>query len=141
MSHLPHSHTLAREKAVWPCISHAVPFATPGHLLHLSNLQSTIERPINTTLSLRKMGEWLLERSIARDRKHPDSINHVVSCLERFAKDAKNVWAFSEEEEMEIDEKVCGYRHFQPMPREMYGHRKLREGFYDSVFEKPDMWE
>ncbi|GFX71779.1 uncharacterized protein TNCV_2010161 [Trichonephila clavipes] len=27
------------------------------------------------------------------------------------------------------------------MPREMYGRRKGKEGFYDSVFEKPDMWE
>ncbi|GFS52527.1 uncharacterized protein TNCV_4851731 [Trichonephila clavipes] len=40
-----------------------------------------------------------------------------------------------------MDEKVCGCRHFQPMPREMYGRRKVREGFYDSVFEKPDRWE
>ncbi|GFW88244.1 hypothetical protein TNCV_820011 [Trichonephila clavipes] len=34
-------------------------------LQHLSNLQSIIERLINTMLSHRKMGEWLLERSIA----------------------------------------------------------------------------
>ncbi|GFS62548.1 uncharacterized protein TNIN_134431 [Trichonephila inaurata madagascariensis] len=40
-----------------------------------------------------------------------------------------------------MEEKVCGCRVFQPMSREMYGRRKVREGFYDSVFEKPDMWE
>ncbi|GFU54869.1 hypothetical protein TNCV_4939851 [Trichonephila clavipes] len=45
-----------------------------------------------------------------------------------------------EKEEVE-EEKVCECRHFQPMPREMYGRRKVREGFYDSVFEKFDMWE
>ncbi|GFV49973.1 uncharacterized protein TNCV_1392541 [Trichonephila clavipes] len=38
-------------------------------------------------------------------------------------------------------EKECECRHFQPMPREMYGRRKGKEGFYDSVLEKPDMWE
>ncbi|GFW63892.1 hypothetical protein TNCV_705981 [Trichonephila clavipes] len=27
------------------------------------------------------------------------------------------------------------------MPREMYGRRKVREDFYDSVFEEPDMWK
>ncbi|GFX71124.1 hypothetical protein TNCV_3648891 [Trichonephila clavipes] len=27
------------------------------------------------------------------------------------------------------------------MPWEMYGRRKVREGFYDSVFKKPDLWE
>ncbi|GFX42410.1 hypothetical protein TNCV_1519741 [Trichonephila clavipes] len=37
-------------------------------LQHLSYQQSIVDRPINTMLSLRKMGEWLLERSIARDQ-------------------------------------------------------------------------
>ncbi|GFY67221.1 hypothetical protein TNIN_228201 [Trichonephila inaurata madagascariensis] len=66
-------------------------------------------------------------------RNRPDHVNHDLSCLERFAKDAKDVWAFSEDEEdviEETDEKVCGCRHFQPVPREMYGRRKLREGSY-----------
>ncbi|GFW63893.1 hypothetical protein TNCV_705991 [Trichonephila clavipes] len=35
-------------------------------LQHLSHLQSIIDRPINTMLSPRKMGEWLLEWSIGR---------------------------------------------------------------------------
>ncbi|GFS52506.1 uncharacterized protein TNIN_350061 [Trichonephila inaurata madagascariensis] len=74
------------------------------------------------------------------ERKRPDNINHVLSCLELFAKDAKDVWAFLEDEEEEMDEKVCGCRHFKPMPLEMFGRRKVREGFYDSVFEKRDMW-
>ncbi|GFX62979.1 uncharacterized protein TNCV_1100721 [Trichonephila clavipes] len=41
----------------------------------------------------------------------------------------------------ENEEKVCGCRHFQPMPRERYGRRKVRGGFYNSVFEKLGMWE
>ncbi|GFW00107.1 uncharacterized protein TNCV_3568941 [Trichonephila clavipes] len=65
------------------------------------------------------------------ERKRPDNINHVVSCLERFTKDDKDVWVFSEEEEeiVEMDEKACRCRYFLPMPREMYGRRKVREGF------------
>ncbi|GFS96512.1 uncharacterized protein TNCV_3943151 [Trichonephila clavipes] len=78
-------------------------------------------------------------------KNRPDHVHHVVSCLERFAQDAKDVWAFSEDEEEETEEveeeKVCECRHFQPMPREMYGRRKGEEAFYDAVFEKPDMWE
>ncbi|GFY62457.1 hypothetical protein TNIN_135031 [Trichonephila inaurata madagascariensis] len=65
---LPHSHPLATENAVWPRVSYEVSLATSGHLRHLSPLQSIVERPINTMLSPRKMGEWLLERSIARDQ-------------------------------------------------------------------------
>ncbi|GFW24900.1 hypothetical protein TNCV_3846341 [Trichonephila clavipes] len=34
-------------------------------LQHLSNLQSLIDRPINSILRSRKMGEWLLKKSIA----------------------------------------------------------------------------
>ncbi|GFW90537.1 uncharacterized protein TNCV_565751 [Trichonephila clavipes] len=82
------------------------------------------------------MGLW------AKESTRP--CQSCLSCLERFAKDAKDVWAFSEkeEDEMEVEEeKVCECRHFQPMPREMYGRSKVREGFYDSLFEKPDMWE
>ncbi|GFU12476.1 hypothetical protein TNCV_4244381 [Trichonephila clavipes] len=41
----------------------------------------------------------------------------------------------------EMDEKVCGCKHFQPILREMYGRRKVREDFYDSVFEKSDISE
>ncbi|GFY73504.1 uncharacterized protein TNIN_95121 [Trichonephila inaurata madagascariensis] len=69
--------------------------------------------------------------------------NDIGSYLSQ-ACDAKDVWAFSEDDEDEIEEtaeKVCGCRHFQPMPREMYGRRKVREDFYDSMFKKPDMWE
>ncbi|GFU24944.1 hypothetical protein TNCV_339921 [Trichonephila clavipes] len=111
-----------------------------GHVLHkrclLQHLDIYNTSPICRT-SLRdpkhhvepqKNGKWLLERSIDRDQKRPDNINHVVSCLELFAKNSKDVWAFSEDDEEEIDEKVCGCRHFQPMPWEMYGRHKVKEG-------------
>ncbi|GFS62551.1 hypothetical protein TNIN_134441 [Trichonephila inaurata madagascariensis] len=38
-------------------------FTTP-----VPSAEHRFERPINTMLSPRKMGEWLLERSIARDQ-------------------------------------------------------------------------
>ncbi|GFY31516.1 hypothetical protein TNCV_4693601 [Trichonephila clavipes] len=61
-----------RERSVAMC-SKKVPFTTLGHSQHLSHLQSIVDRPINTMLSLREMGEWLLERSIARDQPPEDS--------------------------------------------------------------------
>ncbi|GFU15945.1 uncharacterized protein TNCV_2368721 [Trichonephila clavipes] len=49
------------------------------------------------------------------------------------------------EEEETVEEEVCGCKDFQPMPREMQGRRKDRlseyVGFYDSLFEKPEMSE
>ncbi|GFX29700.1 hypothetical protein TNCV_2750341 [Trichonephila clavipes] len=51
----------------------------------------------------------------------------------------------SEEEETVEEEEACGCRDFQLVPREMQGRRKDRlseyVGFYDSLFEKPEMWE
>ncbi|GFV61632.1 uncharacterized protein TNCV_187901 [Trichonephila clavipes] len=50
-----------------------------------------------------------------------------------------------EEETVEEEEEACGCRDFQPVPRDMQGRRKDRVseyvGFYDSLFEKPEMWE
>ncbi|GFY56160.1 hypothetical protein TNIN_94941 [Trichonephila inaurata madagascariensis] len=49
------------------------------------------------------------------------------------------------ETEETVQEEVFGCRDFQPMPREMQNRRKDRlseyVGFYDSLFEKPEMWE
>ncbi|GFX71778.1 hypothetical protein TNCV_2010151 [Trichonephila clavipes] len=39
-------------------------------------------------------------------KNRPDHVHHVVSCLERFAPDVKDVWAFSEDEEEEEMEEV-----------------------------------
>ncbi|GFS50692.1 uncharacterized protein TNIN_321221 [Trichonephila inaurata madagascariensis] len=72
-------------------------------------------------------------------KNRPENVNHVTACLQRFVKDAK------EESEIEEEEEVCGCRDFQPVPREMQGRRKDRlskyVGFYDSLLEKPEMWE
>ncbi|GFU74670.1 uncharacterized protein TNCV_2648391 [Trichonephila clavipes] len=75
-------------------------------------------------------------------KNRPENVNHVTACLQRFVEDAKEE---SEEEETVEEEEACGCRDFQPVPREMQGHRKDRlseyVGFYDSLFEKPEMWE
>ncbi|GFX06218.1 uncharacterized protein TNCV_642631 [Trichonephila clavipes] len=42
----------------------------------------------------------------------------------------------------EIEVETCECQHFQSNPRDMAGRRKLNSvGFYDSMFEKPEMWE
>ncbi|GFX46321.1 uncharacterized protein TNCV_1234371 [Trichonephila clavipes] len=91
----------------------------------------------------------VIDIGITGKKNHPDNINHIISCLQRFAKDAKDLWAFLDEEDEEMVEKteeaeieMCECQHFQPNPHDMYGRPKLNNvGFYDSVFEKPDMWE
>ncbi|GFW87060.1 uncharacterized protein TNCV_1922861 [Trichonephila clavipes] len=73
-------------------------------------------------------------------KNRPENVNHVTACLQRFVEDAK-----IHEETEETEEVVCGYRHFRPVPRGMRGRRKDRlseyVGFYDSLLEKPEMWE
>ncbi|GFU15924.1 uncharacterized protein TNCV_2368521 [Trichonephila clavipes] len=68
---------------------------------------------------------------------------HVTAYLQRFLKDVKEEMEIEEEET--VEEEVCGCKDFQPMPREMQGRRKDRlseyVGFYDSLFEKPEMSE
>ncbi|GFU74874.1 uncharacterized protein TNCV_4962021 [Trichonephila clavipes] len=75
-------------------------------------------------------------------KNRPKNVNHVTACLQRFVENAKEE---SEEEETVEEEVVCGCRDFQPVPRDMQGRRKDRlseyVGFYDSLFEKPEMWE
>ncbi|GFT62205.1 uncharacterized protein TNCV_639661 [Trichonephila clavipes] len=75
-------------------------------------------------------------------KNRPENVNHVTACLQRFVEDAKEE---SEEEETVEEEEECGCRDFQPVPREMEVRRKDRlseyVGFYDSLFEKPEMWE
>ncbi|GFT63132.1 hypothetical protein TNCV_1801901 [Trichonephila clavipes] len=72
----------------------------------------------------------------------PENVNHVTACLQRFVEDAKE--ESEKEEEETVEEEACGCRDFQPVPREMQGRRKDRlgeyVGFYDSLFEKPEMW-
>ncbi|GFU12446.1 uncharacterized protein TNCV_4244211 [Trichonephila clavipes] len=83
--------------------------------------------------------------SRAKEKNRPDNINHVMSCLKRFARDTKDYWAFLDQEGEEIvaeeEKHVCECRHFPSIPRNMQGHPRVREGFYESVLEKPDMWE
>ncbi|GFU53769.1 uncharacterized protein TNCV_3472151 [Trichonephila clavipes] len=57
-------------------------------------------------------------------KNRPENVNHVTACLQRFVEDAKI------NEEMETEEEVCGCRHFQPVPRGMWGHRKDRLSEY-----------
>ncbi|GFX60686.1 uncharacterized protein TNCV_4917361 [Trichonephila clavipes] len=75
-------------------------------------------------------------------KNRPENVNHVTACLQRFVEDAK---IHAETEEEETEEVVCGCRHFRPVPRGMRGRRKDRlieyVGFYDSLLEKPEMWE
>ncbi|GFX43193.1 uncharacterized protein TNCV_2712371 [Trichonephila clavipes] len=77
-------------------------------------------------------------------KNRPENVNHVTACLQRFVEDAK-IHEETEEEETEEEEVVCGCRHFRPGPRGMRGRRKDRlseyVGFYDSLLEKPEMWE
>ncbi|GFU11653.1 uncharacterized protein TNCV_5024861 [Trichonephila clavipes] len=71
---------------------------------------------------------------------------HIVSCLKLFVTNEKDFSAIVEEKEEDIAEKIevetCECQHFQSNPRDMAGRRKLNiVGFYDSMFEKPEMWE
>ncbi|GFT29955.1 uncharacterized protein TNCV_3462521 [Trichonephila clavipes] len=78
-------------------------------------------------------------------KNRPDHINHVVSCLKRFARDAKDYWAYLDQDDEDIgveeESHVCECRHFQSIPRDMQGRPRMEEGFYESVLEKPDLWE
>ncbi|GFX05140.1 uncharacterized protein TNCV_1957961 [Trichonephila clavipes] len=78
-------------------------------------------------------------------KNRPDHINHVVSCLKRFARDAKDYWAYldQDDEDIVVEEEnyVCECRHFQSIPRDMQDRPRMGEGFYESVLEKPDLWE
>ncbi|GFW05383.1 uncharacterized protein TNCV_3359021 [Trichonephila clavipes] len=73
-------------------------------------------------------------------------VNHVVSCLKLFVTNAKDFSAFLDVEEEDIPEEIevetCECQHFQSNPRDMSGRPKLNNvDFYDSMFEKPEMWE
>ncbi|GFV61642.1 hypothetical protein TNCV_188001 [Trichonephila clavipes] len=76
-------------------------------------------------------------------KNRPENVNHVTACLQRFVEDEKE--ESEKEETVEEEEEACGCRDFQPVPRDMQGRRKDRlseyVGFYDSLFEKPEMWE
>ncbi|GFV87157.1 uncharacterized protein TNCV_5113751 [Trichonephila clavipes] len=76
-------------------------------------------------------------------KNRPENVNHVTACLQRFVDDAKINEETEENETEEEEEVVWGCRH--SMPRGMRGRRKDRlseyVGFYDSLLEKPEMWE
>ncbi|GFX25797.1 uncharacterized protein TNCV_2639411 [Trichonephila clavipes] len=78
-------------------------------------------------------------------KNRPDHINHVVSCLKRFARDTKDYWAYLDQDDEDIgveeENHVCECRHFQSIPRDMQGRPRVGEGFYESLLEKPDLWE
>ncbi|GFS31551.1 uncharacterized protein NPIL_30881, partial [Nephila pilipes] len=89
----------------------------------------------------------------AHGEKHcPDNLKHVVECLKRFVIVARvespvldDETEEEEEEEAaiaEVAEQTCECNAFVSTPRDMYGRSKDRSNscFYDSVFEKPDMW-
>ncbi|GFX89421.1 uncharacterized protein TNCV_2202631 [Trichonephila clavipes] len=74
------------------------------------------------------------------------NVNHVVSCLKLFVTNAKDFSAFLDAEDEDIAEEIevetCECQQFQSNPRDMSGGPKLNNvGFYDSMFEKPEMWE
>ncbi|GFW54225.1 uncharacterized protein TNCV_1560031 [Trichonephila clavipes] len=74
------------------------------------------------------------------------NVNHIVSCLKLFVTNEKDFSAIVEAKEEgvaeEIEVETCECQHFQSNPRDMAGRRKLNSvGFYDSMFEKPEMWE
>ncbi|GFX75656.1 uncharacterized protein TNCV_761241 [Trichonephila clavipes] len=74
------------------------------------------------------------------------NVNHIVSCLKLFVTNEKDFSAIVEEKEEDIAEEIevetCECQHFQSNPRDMAGRRKLNSvGFYDSLLEKPEMWE
>ncbi|GFX05810.1 hypothetical protein TNCV_352291 [Trichonephila clavipes] len=78
-------------------------------------------------------------------KNRPDNIIHIISCLQRFAKDAKDLWAFLDEEDEEMVEEteeaeieMCECQHFQPNPHDMYGRPKLNNvGFMTWVLRNP----
>ncbi|GFX36895.1 uncharacterized protein TNCV_4000551 [Trichonephila clavipes] len=74
------------------------------------------------------------------------NVNHIVSCLKLFVTNEKDFSAIVEAKEENIAEEIevetCKCQHFQSNPRDMAGRRKLNiVGFYDSMFEKPEIWE
>ncbi|GFS73060.1 uncharacterized protein TNCV_3606501 [Trichonephila clavipes] len=74
------------------------------------------------------------------------NVNPIVSCLKLFVTNEKDFSAIVEAKEEdvagEIEVETCECQHFQSNPRDMAGRRKLNSvGFYDSMFEKPEMWK
>ncbi|GFU20257.1 uncharacterized protein NPIL_480041 [Nephila pilipes] len=75
------------------------------------------------------------------EKQHPDNVKHVSECLQRFLNDALNASSWIEDDDAE--DETCECKKFKSTPHQMFGRRKERlneyVGFYDSVFEKPDM--
>ncbi|GFY45723.1 uncharacterized protein TNIN_468701, partial [Trichonephila inaurata madagascariensis] len=74
------------------------------------------------------------------------NVNHIESCLKLLVTNAKDFSAFLDAQEEDLVEEkeleACECQHFQSNPRDMSGRPKVNNvGFYDSMFEKPEMWE
>ncbi|GFU06909.1 uncharacterized protein NPIL_304351 [Nephila pilipes] len=76
------------------------------------------------------------------EKQHPDNVKHVSECLQRFLNDAGNASSWMEDDDAE--DETCECKMIKSKPHQMFGRRKERlneyVGFYDSIFEKPDMW-
>ncbi|GFU03513.1 uncharacterized protein TNCV_2257301 [Trichonephila clavipes] len=90
---------------------------------------------------------WFGRRQWNRGEKNLSvNVNHIVSCLKLFVTNEKDFSAIVEAKEEDIAEKIevekCECQHFQSNPRDKAGRRKLNSvGFYDAMYEKPEMWE
>ncbi|GFX56590.1 uncharacterized protein TNCV_5035091 [Trichonephila clavipes] len=62
-------------------------------------------------------------------KNRPENVNRVTACLQRFVEDAK-IQEETEEEKTVEEEEACGYRDFQPVPREMQGYRPINPIFH-----------
>ncbi|GFX74870.1 uncharacterized protein TNCV_3655081 [Trichonephila clavipes] len=95
----------------------------------------------------RHLDRWFSTLVCCPECREPMTIRHFYGkhACEKHHLDCQDAKEESEEEETVEEEEACGCRDFQPVPREMQGRRKDRlseyVGFYDSLFEKPEMWE
>ncbi|GFU29269.1 uncharacterized protein NPIL_321511 [Nephila pilipes] len=86
-----------------------------------------------------------LRRWAHGEKTQPYNVKHMVECLKRFLNDARDS-TFGRNNETNVTaeaEQTCECKTFVSTPRDMYGRSKDRSNscFYDSVFEKPDMWQ
>ncbi|GFT02317.1 hypothetical protein TNCV_4624721 [Trichonephila clavipes] len=69
-----------------------------------------------------------------------EDVKHVVECLKDFVARRKEDDRPPDYDSFEGV--TCECKYFTSLPHSMHDHSKepTYEGFYDSVFEKPDMW-
>ncbi|GFS93748.1 hypothetical protein TNCV_798601 [Trichonephila clavipes] len=103
----------------------------------------------SSTSFYRHLGRWSNTLVSCPKCQEPMTVRHFYSkhAAQKYNLDGQEakIQEETEEKETEEEEVVCGCRDFQPVPREMQGRHKDRlsecVGFYDSLFEKPEMWE